>query len=72
MTRDEKLIILTYLLGVRDIFQSYAERLESTGDKSDKETALEYRASIADLRTLTEHLKAEINEMEIIQPEGEG
>ena len=53
-------------------FQSYAERLESTGDKSDKETALEYRASIADLRTLTEHLKAEINEMEIIQPEGEG
>ena len=42
MTRDEKLIILTYLLGVRDIFQSYAERLESTGDKSDKETALEY------------------------------
>lgn len=72
MTRDEKLIILTCLLGVRDIFQSYAERLESTGDKSDKETALEYRVSIADLRTLTEHLQAEIEEMEIIQPEGEG
>ena len=69
MTREEKVEILEVLRVLEEEFGSAVIELKKMEDKSIKNDILDPEKGRDRVHTLSESLQAEIDEMEIIQPE---